>query len=570
MTKRPDNLAYAVDDLPPLLSLAFLGLQQVALIGIYLVMVVIVVHAARAPQEVAESAISFSMIALGAGAVLQALWKGPVGSGYLAPPVLSAVYLQPSVLAAQMGGLPLVFGMTILAGLFESILSRILHKLRRVFPPLVCGLIVTAVGIELGLVGMKQLLDIQGIDTANFGTHVAVAVLTLALMVGLAVWGRGLLRMFCSLVGVVVGVIAAYFAGILSPGAIAHIAETPLFELPNTGHIGYGFNLAIAVPFLISALAAGLRTIGVVTTCQQINNADWKHPDMDSIKGGVLADGLGCTLGGLLGAAPGMSSAPSAVGVSKATGATSRYIALAIGGWFLVLACLPKLAAFFFALPLSVVGAGLVFNSSLMMVAGIQIIASQDLNTRRTLIIGISLLLGLSHEVFPTYFKDLPNWLQLISSSLLSITAVSAILLNLLFQIGIRRSHTVTVELADGSRNKLANVLRQDAKAWGTDAETLQRAAAASTQILELIQDRHLADDVATATISFDEVDFIVDVAYHGTLLHLPPDRPQPEELVEEKSFSAGLAGYFVSVYPDRVQGSAKDSTCHIRLVFHI
>ena len=85
-----------------------------------------------------------------------------------------------------------------------------------------------------------------------------------------------------------------------------------------------------------------------------------------------------------------------------------------------------------------------------------------------------------------------------------------------------------------------------------------------------MIHDRHLADDVVTATISFDETNFIVDVAYRGTLLHLPPNRPQPKDLVEEGFFSEGLAGYFVSVYPDRVEVSAKDSICRIRLEFHI
>ena len=31
--------------------------------------------------------------------------------------------------------------------------------------------------------------------------------------------------------------------------------------------------------FMIAAVAAMLRTVGVVTTCQKINDADWKRPD---------------------------------------------------------------------------------------------------------------------------------------------------------------------------------------------------------------------------------------------------------------------------------------------------
>jgi hypothetical protein len=164
MARRPDALIYAVGETPPLAPTLFLGLQQAALMAIYLVMVVIVVRQAGASAQVAQSAVGIS-------AGLQAIAKGPVGSGYLAPPVISAIYLAPSVLA--------------------------------------------------------------------------------------------------------------------------------------------------------------------------VNDADWKRPDLKSIQGGVLADGIGCFIGGGLGVV-GMGSAPSLVGVSQASGATSRVIALAVTGFCAVLACSPE------------------------------------------------------------------------------------------------------------------------------------------------------------------------------------------------------------------------------------
>ncbi|HEX9872399.1 MAG TPA: hypothetical protein VGC99_28135 [Candidatus Tectomicrobia bacterium] len=42
----PNNLTYAVNDIPPLAKLIFLRLQQVMVLSIYLVMMAIVVHAA--------------------------------------------------------------------------------------------------------------------------------------------------------------------------------------------------------------------------------------------------------------------------------------------------------------------------------------------------------------------------------------------------------------------------------------------------------------------------------------------------------------------------------------------
>jgi len=159
MAERLDDLIYAVDDKPPLIKLLLLGLQHVTLMSVYLVIIVIVVRAADPSIKVAHTAISMGMISLAIATSLQALRKGPLGSGYLAAPVVSAIYLEPSLAAAKLGGLPLIFGMTIFAGIVEIILSRLLYRLRAFFPPGISGFIVSIVGIELGLIGVGQLLN---------------------------------------------------------------------------------------------------------------------------------------------------------------------------------------------------------------------------------------------------------------------------------------------------------------------------------------------------------------------------------------------------------------------------
>src|SRR5262249_37670853 len=314
MVRRPDALIYAVGETPPLATTLFLGLQQVALMAIYLVMVVIVVRQAGASAEVAQSAVSMGLIAMGISAGLQAIPKGPIGSGYLAPPGISAIYLAPPVLAGQARGLPLVVGMTMVAGVVEAAAPRLLPRLRLVFPPLICGFIVAAVGLELGLIGISHLLDVSSGSeaAANFDLHVSVAALTLATMVGLAIWGRGTLRLLCSLAGVVLGLVVAALTGLMSADAIRDIQNAPYVTLPRLTHIGYAFDLTVIVPFVLAGLAAGLRTVGVVTTCQRINDADWKRPDLKTIQGGGLADGIGCFIGGRP-RGGGLGSAPSPV-----------------------------------------------------------------------------------------------------------------------------------------------------------------------------------------------------------------------------------------------------------------
>lgn len=567
--QRPENLIYAVDEWPPLSKLIFLGLQLASLCSIFLVFLVLVVREAGASHQVALSTISFAMIALGLGAVLQSWWKGPVGSGYLAPPILSAIYLPVSLMAAKEGGLPLVFGMTMVAGAFEMLLSRFLLRLRWLFPPVVTGVIITAVGFEVGLIGLKEILGGAGpLGAAGFAPHLGVAFLTAAIMMGLSVWGRGTLRLFCTLLGLVLGFAAAVAAGLLSHQAQVQLGQAPVLALPGIGHLAYVFHLALLGPFLVAGLAAGVRTIGVLTTAQQINDDRWQKPEIKSIKGGVLADGLACLLGGVLGAI-GLSTSPSAVGTSKATGATSRYIGLAVGAWFLLLACSPKLAAVFLAFPPPVVGGTLLFAGCLNLAGGIRVISAGDLDARKTFIVGVSLLLGLSHSVYPRFFHQLPSWVNLLTGSMLSISTLTAILLNLTFYLGSRKSATLSVALEESEGGRLEQWVHQQGRQWGVRADTLGEAAAAIKEALELLQTRRLNDGPVQVTIGYDDLDFVADIAYRGALLQPPPpEQPLPPKSTGDLLFSQGLAASWSCLCPDPVVCSVQGSECRIHLVF--
>ena len=170
---RPEDLLYTVGELPPWPRLLFLGMQHAMLMSVYLVLIVIVFRHAGASYAATLNALSFGMIALAASTVLQSIWKGPVGSGYLAPPVFSAIYIGPAVLAASTGGLPAVFGMTMFAGLVEISLAPLLSRLRALFPPAISGLIVVIVGLQLGVIGVGDLLgEVRtGLDAPHIYEH---------------------------------------------------------------------------------------------------------------------------------------------------------------------------------------------------------------------------------------------------------------------------------------------------------------------------------------------------------------------------------------------------------------
>ena len=155
----PKDLIYALDEKPSPLQLLALGFQRVAVICPYLVMVALVASAAKLPHTEARNAMAWAMIAVGFLTVPQSVRIGRVGSGYLCPRVVSAIYLPSSITAASHFGFPVVCGMVIFAGACEALVGGLVNRLRKLFPAVVSGVVIIAVGIELGKIGLGVLLD---------------------------------------------------------------------------------------------------------------------------------------------------------------------------------------------------------------------------------------------------------------------------------------------------------------------------------------------------------------------------------------------------------------------------
>jgi NCS2 family nucleobase:cation symporter-2 len=83
MPTKPANLIYGVDDKPLWSVSAILGLQHVFSMSSTLVLPVIIAREIGAGFGVIQAMVCFSMIAAGLGTILQAIHRGPVGSGYL-------------------------------------------------------------------------------------------------------------------------------------------------------------------------------------------------------------------------------------------------------------------------------------------------------------------------------------------------------------------------------------------------------------------------------------------------------------------------------------------------------
>jgi NCS2 family nucleobase:cation symporter-2 len=192
------------------------------------------------------------------------------------------------------------------------------------------------------------------------------------------------------------------------------------------------------------SITGALKSMGNLTMCEKVNDADWKEPDLDRIGGGLLADSVAVTVSGLLG---GMASDTSAsnVALSSATGATSRYIGYAAGALFALLGFSPKISGLLSVMPVPVMGAILIFVTSFMVLSGIQIMLASKVDSQKIFVIGIALVFGLSLDIIPGLYAGITGWLRPLFSSSLTLATVIAVILNQLLRIRPRFSPRATM-----------------------------------------------------------------------------------------------------------------------------
>ena len=567
MPTKPSNLIYGIDDKPGLGTVLMLGLQHIFILSIAFIFPVVIIDAIGGTPEQAQHLISISMIVTGIGTILQGIKRGPVGSGYLGPHVNGPAYLTASLMAGKIGGLPLIFGMTALSGVFEALFSRIISRMRALFPAEVTGTIVMMVGIEIIPLGAKKFLGLDMLHPTTDLTAFFVALITLLAMVSFNVWGKGKLRLYSVLIGLSIGYAVALFTGILTTEHINHVLHSPFFSFPPIGQTGLSFNVTLVIPFMVATLSSALKTMGDLTTCQKINDTEWKRPDMKSISRGILACSVSNLLSGATGAL-GQSLSSSNVGLSIATGATSRRIAYSTGGILIFIAFFPKLAAIFVIMPTPIMGASLVFAACFMILAGIQIMMSRMIDARKTFVIGLSIVFGLSVEFAPELYRDIHPWIQPLTTSSLSLATVCAIVLNLLFRVGIAKSQAIELEPGIDSSEKIFTFMENQGSLWGARKEVIYRAISALNEFMESANELQLAKGKIKTDVSFDEFNLDMNIIYQGALMEFPETKPTEDELLHDQSAFTRLSGFLMRSHADKVKSSVKDGQCRIQFHF--
>lgn len=564
---KPADITYGLGDKPGFAMSCLLAFQHVCIFGIGLVMPVLLVRLLGGSTQQAMFLVSMSMLAGGIGAVVQAMGKGPLGSGYLCPQINSSLYMPASLLAGKTGGLSLVMGMTMMSGAMEGIFSRIVSKLRFMFPTEVSGLIVAMVGLAVirlacvSMLGMEKLTDPPNLDSVVVGCG------TLLTIVVLNVWSRGQLKLFCITIGMLTGYVLSFSMGLLDDNHLSQIAAQPLIWMPLAHHPGWSFDWNLVLPFAVVMLCSSLKCMGDITTCQKINDADWKRPNMRNIGNGVMANGAGSFGSGLLGGF-GLTTSSANVGLTIATGATSRYLAIYIGAFLALMAFFPKFAASFAIMPKPVIGATLLFILSFTVVAGFQIIMSRMLDNRKTFLVGFSLILGLMVDIVPEAFKTLPHALHTIFYSSLSTAAISAVILNLIFRLGIASKARLELVGDQRTAQNVFEFMGKHGAAWGARKDVIHTAITVISEFVECILPAVMDDDKIILRICFDEYSLKANLLYKGRPFEVPRESPGLQDLPDDSCIQTHLSWRIIQHYVQNMKVTEQDGMQKIQLSF--
>ncbi len=570
---RPANLLYGVDDRLPLSILILSTAQQTAATAaISFATIIAVLDAAHADLDTTGNALRVSMIALGLVTFLHCLRWGRLGSGYLVPAVFATSYLPGMLLAAREGGLPLVFGMTMFAGAVQAAMSVALPRLRPFFPTEITGFVVFMIGLGMGVFGIRAMVGAAAVD-GRLVAHAADAMLgmiTLAVIVAGSIWSKGGARTFSVLIGIVIGYVVAVANGRLDIANIAGAWGGALFSMPRLMAYRpiFSFDLSLMLPFVVGALACSLRTIGDITTSQKINDSNWRRPDLSTIEGGILASGLGNLVAGLLGSI-GSNTSSSGVGLSGATGVTSRRVGYAMAALLLALAFIPGLAGLLAVMPRPVLGAVMMFTGCLVIMNGLQMILSRVIDMRKTIVVGVSMVLGIGRDILPDLFAGAPPWIQPFVESSVVLSIVSALLLNIVFRIGVRKAVSTNFVPSPEAAQRISDFIYIQGGAWAARQDVIQRAIRSLSEFAENASVLVEAGEGVAVTASFDEYLLTIEIAYNGRVFEVARTLPTEDELLEDDSAMLRLSSILMARAADRIAVRSDGNARRIVLTFN-
>lgn len=417
---------------PPMGQAAPLGLQHVlAMFASNVTPSIIVAGAAGLQFGGAEQVylIQMAMLFAGIATLFQTIGFGPVGARL--PIMQGTSFAFVGVLAgiAATQGLGVALTSCIIGGLIHFALGSVIANIRYLFPPLVTGLVILAIGLYLVPVGIKYAAggaaDFQ-MAAESFGSlmHWTVALTVIVVALGFKFITTGILSNAAILLGLIAGYLVAFMFGMVNFAAVDKASwVTGLQTLPY----GFEFNLGAVIGVTLVSIVSAVETVGDTSATAKAGAG--REATDEEISGATYADGLGTAVAGVFGGLPNTSFSQN-VGIVGMTGIMSRHVVTIAGAIMVICGLVPKIGAIIASMPLPVLGGGVIVMFGMVAAAGLNVLSEIKMSRRNMIIIALSLSIGLGFNLVPSAVQYLPGIWKTLATSAVAPTAFLAIILN--------------------------------------------------------------------------------------------------------------------------------------------
>lgn len=374
--------------------------------------------------------VAIDILMCGVATLLQVMRGKGVGIGL--PVVLGCTFtaVSPIIAIGTDKGVGAVYGAIIGSGIIIILIAGVFGKLVRFFPPIVTGSVVTIIGISLIPVAINNMGGGQG--SADFGSasNVGLAMVTLLVILLFYRFTTGFTRSISILLGLIVGTVIAVFMGKVN---FSPVMDASWFHMVQPFYFGTPtFNISAILTMTLVGMVSLVESSGVYFALSDITK---KPLDSKDLARGYRAEGLASIIGGIFNAFP-YTTFSQNVGLMKMTGVKDRKVIVITGSLLIVLGLLPKVAALTTIIPTAVLGGAMLAMFGMVVTQGITMLAPEIVRSpENAMIAAIAVGLGAGVAFVPNIFSVLPQWLALLTSNGIVCGSVTAIVLNILFNM---------------------------------------------------------------------------------------------------------------------------------------
>lgn len=422
------KLLYPVDSKPPFgLTLLLAAQHLLAALGGIIAVPLVIGNVLQLPTADTIVLVNAALLVSGIVTIIQCQGIGPIG---LRLPSVMGTSFTFVAAALAIGfsehGVAGIMGASLVGSLVMIIGSFFMPYVRKLFPPVVTGVVVMMIGLSLIPVAVDwfaggQRGDAHYADPANL----AMATFVLVLVVVLVQWGKGIFSAAAIVIGMMVGYVVALALGWIN---FENVKAANAIAIPQPLHFGLAFPISGIIGMSIAYLVTIVESSGNFLA---LGNATETEITGKHLRGGVLCDGLGSAFAAIMSTTP-FSSFAQNIGVISLTGVASRYVVTIMGCLLVLAGIFPWLGALIVSIPTPVLGGAGLMMFAMIIAAGIQMLDKVERSKRNGLIIAISIGSGLAVTTRPELLDKLPAFVKEVFGSGITVGSLFALILNLI------------------------------------------------------------------------------------------------------------------------------------------